>query len=40
MAFDSDEVLAATLVRQAQAKDFAHREFIMALVQSPKFQRK
>jgi hypothetical protein len=36
----TDEELAASIVRKAKAKNFAIREFIVALVQSPKFQRK
>ena len=36
----TDEELAATIVKQAKAKEFILREFILALVQSPQFQRK
>jgi len=36
----TDEELAANIVKLAKAKDFTLREFIVALVQSPQFQRK
>ena len=36
----TDAELAATIVKQAKAKDFAIREFIVSLAQSPQFQRK
>jgi hypothetical protein len=36
----TDEELATTIVRQARAKNFTIREFIIALVQSSQFQRK
>ncbi|MCX6852165.1 MAG: DUF1592 domain-containing protein [Verrucomicrobia bacterium] len=36
----TDEELATTIVKQARAKNFTIREFIVALVQSPLFQRK
>ena len=36
----TDEELASTIVKQARAKNFTLREFIVALVQSPLFQRK
>ena len=36
----TDEDLAATIVKQAKEKGFTLREFIVALVQSPQFQRK
>ena len=36
----TDEELAATIVKQTKSKDFTLREFIVALVQSPQFQRK